>query len=49
MKALFHVALALPLVALLAKLHRWTESAMFFDGSSIGEQTSSGGIEELHS
>ncbi|ORY26496.1 Shr3 amino acid permease chaperone [Naematelia encephala] len=37
-KALFHVALALPMVACLVKLHRWTESAMFFDGSSIALQ-----------
>jgi hypothetical protein len=35
-KALFHVALALPLIALLAKLHKWTEAAMFFDGTGIG-------------
>nr|XP_019048201.1 hypothetical protein I302_01966 [Kwoniella bestiolae CBS 10118]OCF27131.1 hypothetical protein I302_01966 [Kwoniella bestiolae CBS 10118] len=34
-KALFHVALGLPLIALLVKLHKWNESAMFFDGSSI--------------
>ncbi|WWC90189.1 uncharacterized protein L201_005122 [Kwoniella dendrophila CBS 6074] len=34
-KALFHVALGLPLFALLFKLHKWNESAMFFDGSSI--------------
>ncbi|OCF34877.1 hypothetical protein I316_03424 [Kwoniella heveanensis BCC8398] len=34
-KALFHVALGLPLIALLIKLHKWTESAMFFDGSCI--------------
>ncbi|CAD6564376.1 MAG: hypothetical protein TREMPRED_004966 [Tremellales sp. Tagirdzhanova-0007] len=33
--ALFHVALGLPMVALLIKLNRWTESAMFFDGSCI--------------
>lgn len=36
-KALFHVALGLPLVALLIKLHKWSESAVFFDGSCIGE------------
>ncbi|WWD06333.1 hypothetical protein V865_004423 [Kwoniella europaea PYCC6329] len=34
-KALFHVALGLPLIALLIKLHKWNESAMFFDGSCI--------------
>ncbi|WRT63207.1 uncharacterized protein IL334_000110 [Kwoniella shivajii] len=38
-KALFHVALGLPLVALLVKLHKWNESAMFFDGSSIAMHT----------
>lgn len=36
-KALFHVALGLPLVVLLIKLHKWSESAVFFDGSCIGE------------
>jgi hypothetical protein len=25
------------IIALLSKLHKWDESAMFFDGSSIGE------------
>lgn len=25
------------IVSLLAKLHTWDETAMFFDGSSIGE------------
>ncbi|RSH83991.1 hypothetical protein EHS25_005236 [Saitozyma podzolica] len=34
-KALFHVALALPMLALIFKLNRWTESAMFFDGSGV--------------
>ncbi|OWZ68547.1 hypothetical protein J010_00506 [Cryptococcus neoformans] len=34
-KALFHVALGLPLVVLLIKLHKWSESAVFFDGSCI--------------
>ncbi|WVR03085.1 hypothetical protein IAU60_000074 [Kwoniella sp. DSM 27419] len=34
-KAMFHVALFMPLVALLVKLHKWNESAMFFDGSCI--------------
>jgi len=34
-KALFHVALGLPMVALLVKMHKWSESAMFFDGTSI--------------
>ncbi|WWD22693.1 hypothetical protein CI109_107186 [Kwoniella shandongensis] len=34
-KALFHVALGLPMIVLLIKLHKWNESAMFFDGSSV--------------
>ena len=25
------------MLALLAKLHKWTESAMFFDGTGIGK------------
>lgn len=29
--------MALPLIVLLFKLHKWNESAKFFDGSSIGE------------
>ncbi|RSH78060.1 uncharacterized protein EHS24_002515 [Apiotrichum porosum] len=37
-KALFHVAIFLPLLVLLSKLHKWTESAKFFDGSSIALQ-----------
>lgn len=34
-QALFHVALAIPLITCLLKLHKWSESAMFFDGSSL--------------
>ncbi|KAK4683777.1 hypothetical protein P7C73_g6449, partial [Tremellales sp. Uapishka_1] len=34
-KALFHVALGLPLVTLLIRLHKWSEAAVFFDGSCI--------------
>ena len=34
---MFHVALVLPMLALLAKLHKWTEAAMFFDGTGIGQ------------
>lgn len=34
-KAVLHVASAIPLFALVVKLHRWSESAMFFDGSSL--------------
>lgn len=35
--------MALPLLTLLFKLHKWNESAKFFDGSAIGKL--SGGIE----
>ncbi|TXT04850.1 hypothetical protein VHUM_03933 [Vanrija humicola] len=37
-KALFHVAMGLPLLVLLLKLHKWTESALFFDGTSVALQ-----------
>jgi hypothetical protein len=40
-QALLHVALGLPLLALIGKLHKWTESAMFFDGSAIVLQLAS--------
>jgi hypothetical protein len=36
-KAVLHTALALPIFPLAWKLHKWTESAMFFDGTSLGE------------
>lgn len=36
-QALFHAVMALPLLTLLFKLHKWNESAKFFDGSSIGK------------
>jgi hypothetical protein len=29
--------MGLPMLVLLFKLHKWSESAKFFDGSSIGE------------
>jgi hypothetical protein len=35
-KALLHAAAAAPIVALSLKLNAWTESAIFFDGSSLG-------------
>jgi hypothetical protein len=38
-KAVLHVALGLPLLPLIAKLNGWSESAVFFDGSSLGEST----------
>jgi len=34
-KALLHGFMGVGIIALLAKLHKWDESAMFFDGSSI--------------
>lgn len=34
--ALLHGIIGLGLLALIAKLHRWTETAKFFDGFSIG-------------
>lgn len=36
-KAVLHAALGLPLLPLIAKLNGWSESAVFFDGSSLGE------------
>jgi hypothetical protein len=35
-QALLHGMIGVGLVGLLSKLHRWTESAMYFDGSSLG-------------
>ncbi|KAG9100890.1 hypothetical protein FRC06_003571 [Ceratobasidium sp. 370] len=34
-KALLHAMMALGIVSLIAKLHAWDESALFFDGSSL--------------
>ncbi|KAF8605863.1 Shr3 amino acid permease chaperone [Ceratobasidium sp. AG-I] len=34
-KALLHAMMALGIVSLIAKLHKWDESALFFDGSSL--------------
>ncbi|KAG6919538.1 hypothetical protein DXG01_005128 [Tephrocybe rancida] len=34
-KALLHAMVGVGLVGLVAKLHKWDESAMFFDGSSL--------------
>ena len=39
-KALFHVALLLPLLALFVKLNKWDTSAVYFDGSCIGASLS---------
>ncbi|KIM32798.1 hypothetical protein M408DRAFT_313003 [Serendipita vermifera MAFF 305830] len=33
---LLHAVAAIGVISLIAKLHRWDESAMFFDGSSLG-------------
>jgi hypothetical protein len=35
-KALLHAAAIAPVIALAMKLNAWTESALFFDGSSLG-------------
>lgn len=35
--ALLHGMIALGIVGLLAKLHRWTDTAMWFDGAGLGE------------
>ncbi|GLB43449.1 putative ER membrane protein SH3 [Lyophyllum shimeji] len=35
-KALLHGMIGVGLVGLISKLHKWDESAMFFDGSSLG-------------
>lgn len=32
-----HALAGIGLIGLIAKLHKWDESAMFFDGSSLGE------------
>ena len=34
-KALLHTALGIPLLAIVSKLHGWSESAVFFDGSCL--------------
>jgi len=34
-KALLHAIIGMGLVGLISKLHKWDESAMFFDGSSL--------------
>lgn len=36
-KAVMHTAMIIPIFALGAKLNKLTESAIFFDGSSLGE------------
>ena len=36
-QALLHGMVATGIVGLIAKLHRWTEMAKYFDGGSLGE------------
>jgi hypothetical protein len=36
-QALLHGLVGVAFISLLAKLHAWDESALFFDGSSIGK------------
>ena len=37
-QALLHGLIGVGLVAIISKIHRWDESAMFFDGGSLGER-----------
>lgn len=37
-QALLHGLMGIGLVAIIAKIHRWDESAMLFDGGSLGER-----------
>lgn len=34
-KAVLHTSLGIPLLAIVCKLHMWSDSAVFFDGSSL--------------
>ena len=36
-QALIHGLMGIGVAAIVAKIHRWDESAMFFDGGSLGE------------
>ncbi|BEJ14532.1 hypothetical protein CspHIS471_0402990 [Cutaneotrichosporon sp. HIS471] len=38
-KALFHVAMGIPMLTLIIKLNKWSESAKFFDGSALAMMT----------
>ena len=38
-KALLHAAAFAPIGALILKLNAWTESAIFFDGSALGQSS----------
>ena len=37
-QALLHGLIGIGIVAIITKIHRWDESAMFFDGGSLGER-----------
>ena len=39
-QALLHGLMGIGVVAIIAKIHRWDDSAMFFDGGSLGESSS---------
>ena len=39
-QALIHGLMGIGVAAIIAKIHRWDESAMFFDGGSLGEMDS---------
>ncbi len=41
-QALIHGLMAIGVVAIITKIHRWDESAMLFDGGSLGEWTRRG-------
>jgi hypothetical protein len=40
-KGLMHAMIGMGVIGLIAKLHEWDESAIFFDGSSLGQLLSS--------
>jgi hypothetical protein len=37
-QALLHGLTGVGIIAIITKIHRWDESAMFFDGGSLGER-----------
>lgn len=39
-QALLHGMMGLGIVGLIAKMHRWTEMAKYFDGGSLGKESS---------
>lgn len=46
-KALLHLAAFAPIGSLIIKLNAWTESAIFFDGSALGEFKALAGFSSL--